>query len=301
MKKSVFFAAIVLLIAHQATGAERPMKVSALTKIVDGNRTWRENRSYAYAFQVEVISDDEGRKREGRRDGRPFIEAYPGEEYRVRIHNPLPVRVAVNLSIDGLNSLTGKPGTPEGGRKWIIEPESWVDISGWQVSERAARRFVFTSKSESYATWRSDSWGRDLAVNCGVIGAAYFWSQRDLDEYFEAHPVIIRRIRRYEAPQTSKDMSRAPMGSAAQNEGRPEEEQRAGTGMGERQSNPVHQVRFDYDRGMYHAAEAVIIAYDFAEERRRRPRPFEDQGYAPETPDSSGGGRVREGGGSSGQ
>ena len=192
MRKIVVIAAALTLFAHQALGADRAVQVQAQTKIIDGSRTWRENRSYSYTFEVEVISDSDGPKREGRKDGRPFIEAYPGEEYRVRIHNPLPVRVAANLSIDGLNSLTGKPGTPEGGRKWIIEPESWVDITGWPVSDRTARRFVFTSKSRSYAAWRSNSWSRDLSVNCGVIGVAYFWQQRDLDHYYNDHPVVNR-------------------------------------------------------------------------------------------------------------
>jgi hypothetical protein len=288
MRKTVVLAAAALLLfAHQASGAERTMRVQAQTKIIDGSRTWHENRGYSYSFHVEVISDSDGPKREGIKDGRPFIEAYPGEEYRVRIHNPLPVRVAANLSIDGLNSLTGKPGTPEGGRKWIIEPESWIDITGWQVSDRTARRFIFTSKSESYASWRSNSWSRDLAVNCGVIGVAYFWSQSDLDEYFDDHPVIIRYLAQPQGGETRQGQSQAPMRPGARDEGRRAEEQRAGTGMGERQSNPVRQVRFDYDRGMYRAAEAVIVAYDFAEERGRRPRPFEDPGYAPEAPDSS--------------
>lgn len=284
MREIVVLAATLLLFAQPAMGAERTVQLQAQTKIIDGSRIWHENRSYSYAFHVEVISDRDGRKQEAHQDGRPFIEAYPGEEYRVRIHNPLPVRVAANLSIDGLNSLTGKPGSPEGGRKWIIEPESWVDISGWQVSDRAARRFVFTSKGESYATWRSNSWGRDLAVNCGVIGVAYFWSQKDLDDYFDDHPVIIRYLAQPQGGEMRQNQSGAPMGSQAQDGGRRSEEQRAGTGMGERQSNPVRQVRFNYDRGMYRASEVVVITYDFPEERRRRPRPFEDRGYAPEAP-----------------
>lgn len=201
----------------------------------------------------------------------------------MRIHNPMPVRVAANLSIDGLNSLTGRPGTPEGGKKWVIEPESWVDISGWQVSEGSARRFYFTSKSESYATWRGNDWGRDLAVNCGVIGVAYFWSQKELEEYFDRHPIVIHRRDerlRDRGDRAGRSMQ-APQPGAMGDEARVEE-QRAGTGMGERESNPVRQVRFDYDRGMYSAREAVIIAYDFAEERRRGPQPFDDGSYAPE-------------------
>ena len=288
MKSCLLFAAALLLVAGPAAGAERSVTLEARTRIVDGSREWHEERRYPYRFQVEVISDSSGRKGEERRDGFPFITAEPGERYRVRIHNPLPVRVAANLSIDGLNSLTGRPGTPEGGKKWVIEPESWVDISGWQVSGRAARRFYFTSKGESYAQWRSDDWGRDLSVNCGVIGVAYFWSQRELDGYFDRHPVVIRRRdeRRRDDDGRGDRPMQAPRSSTTGDRGAPLEEQRAGTGMGERESNPVHEVRFSYDRGMYRAKDAVIITYDFAEERRHRPRPFEEPGYAPEPRES---------------
>jgi hypothetical protein len=280
MKRYAAIAVALMLFGQPAAGAERSMSIQANTKIIDGGRVWHEDRSYTYAFRIEVISDREGRKAEESRAGRPFVTAFPGERYRVRIHNPLPVRVAANLSIDGLNSLTGRPGTPEGGRKWVVEPESWVDISGWQVSDRTERRFYFTSREESYSAWRSNDWGRDLSVNAGVIGVAYFWSQRELDRYFDDHPIIIRRRPRDRnergGPRIMQDKSSSLRGDETQ------EEQQAGTGMGERESNPVQQVRFDYDRGMYRANQAVVITYDFPEERRPRPEPFEERGYAPE-------------------
>jgi hypothetical protein len=285
--RHVVLVAALVLFGQPAASAERSMTLEAQTRIVDGRREWHEERRYTYRFRVEVISDRSGRKDEERRDGYPFIAAEPGEEYRVRIYNPLPVRVAANLSIDGLNSLTARPGTPEGGRKWMIEPESWVDISGWQVSERSARRFYFTSKRESYAAWRSDDWGRDLAVNCGVIGVAYFWSQRELEDYFDRNPVVIRQ--RDEWGRDKGDwagrLRQAPASPAPESGTARLEEQKAGTGMGERESNPVREVRFRYDRGMYRAKDAVVITYDFVEERRRRPRPFEDRDFAPEPRD----------------
>jgi hypothetical protein len=79
------------------------------------------------------------------------------------------------------------------------------------------------------------------------------------------------------------EKSAAPAAPAA------EAQQRAGTGMGQRRSNPVQEVRFRYDRGMYEVRDALIVYYDFPEEGRR-PRPFVSGGYAPEQP---GGGRPR--------
>ena len=286
---SLFRAAIalawaaLLCAAPPAQAATKTVTVEARTRIVDGNREWHEVRPSSVTFEVELISDREGTRHEGSRWGRPFVTARPGEEYRVRIHNPLPVPVAANLSIDGINSISGDPGTPAEGRKWVIEPFSWVEIAGWQVSEREARRFVFTSRAGSYASWRSNAWGRDLAVNCGVIGVAFFWSQRALDEYYHANPVVIARPRwtpgrpdgeREPPPRSTMGSSGAPAGEA---------QQRAGTGMGRHRSNPVREVRFSFDRGMYEVADALIVYYDFADEEPR-PRPFESSGFAPEQP-----------------
>jgi hypothetical protein len=273
----------ILCAVLPAQAAEKSETVEARTRIVDGDREWDERRPYRFTFAVEVVSDREGRKREGHRWGGPFVTAHPREEYRVRIHNPLPVPVAANLSIDGLNSISGEPGSPAEGRKWIIEPHAWVDITGWQVSDREARRFVFTSREGSYASWRSNAWGRDLSVNCGVIGVAYFWSQRALDDYYHDNPVVISRPRWTpgdrggalgSAPRSAMEPSGAPAGEA---------QQRAGTGMGQRESNPVREVRFTYDRGMYDVKDALIIYYDFAD-TEPKPRPFEDGGFAPEPP-----------------
>jgi hypothetical protein len=281
-------AVALLSAALPAQASRKTVTVEARTRIVDGNREWHESRPYGFTFEVEVISDREGSKPESRRWGRPFVTARPGEEYRVRIHNPLPVPVAANLSIDGINSISGAPGSPAGGSKWIIEPFSWADIAGWQISHREARRFVFTSREGSYASWRSNDWGRDLSVNCGVIGVAYFWSQRALDDYYHDNPIVISRPRWKpewpeagvdSRPRTAMEPPKAPAGEA---------QQRAGTGMGRRRSNPVREVEFAFDRGMYEVRDAVIIYYDFPDERQH-PRPFEEGRFAPEQP----GGRWR--------
>ena len=40
--------------------------------------------------------------------GRRYVEATEGAEYELRIRNPLPVRVAVALSVDGLNTIDAR-------------------------------------------------------------------------------------------------------------------------------------------------------------------------------------------------
>jgi hypothetical protein len=265
----------MVLGAGIATAATLPFTFQARTKVIQGDGVRYEVRPYTYYFRVEVISDQGGVKTESHKDGKPFIEAVPEERYAIRLYNPLPVRVGVNLTVDGLSSISGKPVGPSKGKKWIIQPHSFVTIRGWQVGGDDARRFYFTSKEASYAAWRSNAWGRDLSVNCGVIGAAYFWSKDDMEDWLESHPVYEPAFRE----EISQDeSSRHKAGAAAPSV----EKQQAGTGMGERESHSVRNVEFHYDTGMYRAAQAVVIYYDFALEPPR-PRPFTDD-YAPEMP-----------------
>jgi hypothetical protein len=157
------------------------------------------------------------------------------------------------------------------------------------VNGEEARRFFFTEKPKSYAQWRGDELGKDLAANCGVIGAAYFWSQKELDAYYEAHP-------QYRYPVCAmpclsakgqafheKAFGASSMSVGALAAPRPASpEQQAGTGMGERESNPTQLVAFDFDTGMYRLSQAIVLYYDFAEVPT--PNPFPALSYAPEMP-----------------
>src|ERR1700722_998301 len=165
----------------------------------------------------------------------------------------------------------------------MIDPTSSITIPGWQVSDGNARRFFFTDKPKSYAKWRGDQTGKDLSANCGVIGAAYFWNQAELNQYYDDHP-IVRYTQRPLSFNTLRNQAGASLGMAAgvpacapepaekdmKKEDR--EEQRAGTGMGENESHPTIQVAFDFDRGMYSPDQAVVIYYDFA--KAEEPNPF---------------------------
>jgi hypothetical protein len=41
-------------------------------------------------------------------DGRSYVEARKGREYAIRLRNPYGVRVAVALSVDGLNTIDAR-------------------------------------------------------------------------------------------------------------------------------------------------------------------------------------------------
>src|SRR4029450_2242852 len=100
--------------------------------------------------------------------GKVYIEAIAGAEYEVRIRNPLPYRVAVALSVDGLNSIDARRTSAWSASKWVIEPYGTIQIGGWQMSSERARRFYFTTERDSYAAKLGQT------SNLGVISAVFF-------------------------------------------------------------------------------------------------------------------------------
>ena len=100
--------------------------------------------------------------------GTVYIEALKGREYEIRLRNPYPVRVAVALSVDGLNTIDARHTNAQAARKWVLGPYETVTISGWQTSMTHARRFEFTSEEQSYGAWLGKT--NDL----GVITAVFF-------------------------------------------------------------------------------------------------------------------------------
>ena len=104
--------------------------------------------------------------------GKTYIEAIAGAEYEVRIRNPLPYRVAVALSVDGLNSIDARHSSAWNASKWVIEPYGTINISGWQMSSERARRFYFTSERDSYGAKLGQT------ANLGNISAVFFRERR---------------------------------------------------------------------------------------------------------------------------
>jgi len=100
--------------------------------------------------------------------GRSYVEALDGAEYELRIRNPLSERVAVALSVDGLNTIDARHTSAWNASKWVIEPYQTITISGWQMSSERARRFYFTNERDSYGAKLGQT------ANLGVISAVFF-------------------------------------------------------------------------------------------------------------------------------
>jgi len=196
--------------------------------------------------------------------GHLYVEALKGREYGIRLRNPYPVRVAVALSVDGLNTIDARHTTAAEGRKWVIEPYGTITISGWQTSMSHARRFEFTTEGRSYGAWLGKT--DDL----GIISAVF---------YRERRPVRIASVEQERAPRSSVP---APAGRAeakaipAGEGGTPPApgaggeqaaraqaeaaDEYAATGIGRRTDHAVRQVHLDLEPG---PAASVSIRYEY--------------------------------------
>ncbi|HEX8140928.1 MAG TPA: hypothetical protein VF544_25405 [Pyrinomonadaceae bacterium] len=252
-------------------------------------------------FDVDVLVDGRPLEEYAAR-GRRYVEALQGAEYEVRIRNPLGVRVAVALSVDGLNTIDARRTSAWEASKWVIEPYQSITIRGWQMSSARARRFYFTSERDSYGAKLGQT------SNLGLISAVFFR---------ERQPVVITpptprpmpypgtieeqdRIDRREQPSTSSGAARNRGGEARPKSAEvypaPDDES-AATGIGrnvhndvrwvnmELQPRPVSEVtiRYEYRAGLVRLG-ILPRPYPRPDTLRRREGStgFDDHRYSPE-------------------
>jgi len=180
-------------------------------------------------------------------DGTRYVEALKGREYTIRVHNPYGVRVAVALSVDGLNTIDARHTTAAAARKWVIGPHETINISGWQTSMAQARRFFFTTEDRSYA--------RRLGQpdNQGVISAVFF------RERAPVRVVPLAQDNAADGRRLEKPMSAGAAGKAESQAARAAEEY-AATGIGQRTDHPVEIVHLDLEAI---PAATVDIRYEY--------------------------------------
>lgn len=254
------------------------------------------------SFDVEVVA--EGYTLDalyGR--GRRYVEAREGSEYELVVRNPLPVRVAVSLSVDGLNTIDARRASAWDSSKWVIEPYGTVRIKGWQTSSSSARRFYFTTERDSYAA----KLGR--ASDLGVITAVFYReaaprravTPRPPRPYYEEDDGADRRGRS-EAPADrqprANESAKGGESAGATAQGRPRyDDGYAATGMGRSTRYDVDWIQMNLERT---PAAEITIRYEYRDalvrlgvlpryyrdedalRRRERARGFEDRRYSPE-------------------
>jgi hypothetical protein len=253
----------------------------------------------ANGFEVEVLVNGESLDEYAAR-GRRYVEALDGAEYSLRVHNPLGVRVAVALSVDGMNTIDARRSTAWDASKWVIEPYGTITIDGWQMSSSRARHFYFTTERDSYGAKIGQT------ANLGVISAVF---------YREREPIAVvtppRTPRTYDDDRAgrsdNKSESQAPSSTQSSPSAgaqaktapaypRPDDES-AATGIGRNVRNDVTWVNLDLQS---HPAGEVTIRYEYhdalvrlgiyprpyprpdALKRRERSTGFEDRRYSPE-------------------
>jgi len=231
--------------------------------------------------------------------GRTYVEALAGREYSVRLTNHTGQRVAIALSVDGLNSIDAQTSSARDAAKWILGPYETLTLDGWQTSSAAARRFYFTTEPDSYGAWLGET------DNLGTIAAAVFR---------ERVPKVapIQRPAAAAKPRSEAEMrSGAPAPSAPPAAGRDAagqagaaaeaspvlSDELAATGIGREIDHRVERVQFDAEPA---PAALLEVRYEYRDAlvrlgvlpavcgvgvdalaRRERARGFEP-GYAPD-------------------
>ena len=230
-----------------------------------------ESRSQLSAARIDILVDGASRPQYTAR-GTWYVEALKGRSYAIRVTNPYPVRVAVALSVDGLNTIDARHTTAADARKWVIEPYGTVTISGWQTSLSDARRFEFTTEARSYGA----SLGR--TEDLGVISAVFFrerisrptpvttWDSRSTAG---APPPGASRNAEGSGAAGAAGASAAPRGSEAAKSASAapaaaaELADYAATGMGPRVDHEVSVVALDLEAT---PAASLILRYEYRTE-----------------------------------
>jgi len=216
----------------------------------------------AGGFSVEVIVDGR-RLQEYDGHGRRYIEALENAEYELRLNNPTGSRVAVALSVDGMNTIDARHTTAWEAHKWVIAPYSTITVRGWQMSSENARRFYFTTERDSYGAKIGQT------ANLGLISAVFFRERKPL-VITQAEPG--RRgdkdeglNRDEKAPKEATESASANATGDAAKARRapgypPPDDESAATGIGRNVSNGVQWIKMELDSS---PAGEVAIRYEY--------------------------------------
>jgi hypothetical protein len=241
------------------------------------------------AWTLEILVDGVPIQEHAAR-GTTYVEALAGREYSVRLRNNTPERIAVALSVDGLNTIDAKSTTTRDASKWILDPYQTITLDGWQTSNSTARRFFFTTEPKSYGAWLGET------RNLGIITAAVFRERRP-----RPAPIMKQQMAPPAAPEQRSDGSSL---DAAPKDGNKSEALRemsddyAATGIGSEVDHSVTRVSFDAEKT---PAAVLDIRYEYRDalvrlgvlprplppcddslDRRERARGFDGMEFAPD-------------------
>ncbi len=234
----------------------------------DNNRqVWRNSRWITHAdgrlvdVQLEVQGQSTPLYPSPRGDSRLYFQAFQGRNYGIRLTNQTGERVAVLLTVDGLNVIDGNRSAQSRNEPmYVLDPWESTVIRGWRTSLDEIRRFVFVDEQRSYAE-RTGQGNGDL----GWIRVTTFreagrprykpqdWNDRDeFGQRQESKAAPETQATPPMAGMRSGDDARAPL---TNNESAP------GTGWGGRQVDTVTQTDF---RPVATASDKFVLRYEYA-------------------------------------
>jgi hypothetical protein len=230
-------------------------------------------------------------------NGKNYIEAIRDREYSIRLRNPFNRRVAVALAVDGLNTIDAQHTTALNAKKWVLGPYETILIEGWQVNQKEAKKFFFTSEEKSYGKWL----GHDQDL--GVISAVFYKEKNCV----EVHPILSQEMHKSRSVGSLKDAGKAPIKSDEASDrsamglneavaSPPPKDEYAATGMGQKRDHPIQWVSMELEPT---PAMTIRLRYEFRPVlvkmgilpapisrdhfcRREQAQGFKDQHFCPE-------------------
>jgi len=222
--------------------------------------------------------------------GRTYVEALQDAEYELRLTNTSPDRVAVALSVDGLNTIDARHTSAWNASKWVIEPYQTITISGWQMSSERARHFYFTNERDSYGAKLGQT------ENLGVISAVFFRERGRITQVTPPKPIYRDKdseesMRSQEAPSAKSRGDAAGVARDGRKIAPVPDDEYAATGIGRSVRHDVRWVDMDLDS---RPAGEVTVRYEYYSAllrlgvipRPREPYPLyrreDSRGFSPE-------------------
>ncbi len=209
---------------------------------------------------------------EYRHRGTQYIEARDGCEYAIRLINDTADRVAIYLSVDGLNTIDATQTSASKASKWVLGPYQSATIPGWQTAGYSSRKFTFTTADASYADWMGSTsdagWIRAVAYREKSYtpppvyydpGTEESWRRSERYDW-DGDSSASRQKKSGSAGATAEAESSARGRNAPTSYDYRREDDRAATGIGREVSHSVTHVGFNAES---RAFSRVSIRYGY--------------------------------------
>jgi len=231
----------------------------------DMHQAWRSSRWVTRGdgrlvdVQVEVENQSTPLYPSPSGDSRLYFQAFKGHDYGIRLTNQTGDRVAVLMTVDGLNVIDGTRSRQSRGEPmYVLDPWESTVVRGWRTSLDEIRRFVFVDEQRSYAE-RTGQGNGDL----GWIRVTSFreagrpaYKPRDWNSREESDEFGQRQDSK--APQSAP----APPMAGLQSGDRAQSENEApGTGWGDRRVDTVTETDF---HAVSQPTDKFVLRYEYS-------------------------------------